>query len=201
VLSVGERRAVCLDQQPDVSPGGTVPGGRGRFEPIAFFLLEPNRECRIHAQHHTHNVLRCHAKCDKICSPKTTTPAEQELDGCQPTKTEGVNVDTITIPTAVTQTDRLGVFRVASASRPGLSHTVLFNIEGGMHCDCEAGRAGHLSCRHRTAVEAHLIAVEEDLYERFGDCGDCRANLVQCRSCRLAEVAESEHDRADDGWD
>jgi hypothetical protein len=46
---------------------------------------------------------------------------------------------------------RYGRYRVASASRPGLAHTVAVDAAGRYHCDCEAGLAGH-PCWHAGAV-------------------------------------------------
>jgi|SRR5215218_6012773 len=45
---------------------------------------------------------------------------------------------------------RYGVYRVASASRPGLTHTV--SVEQGQYrCDCEAG-ANERACWHAASV-------------------------------------------------
>jgi hypothetical protein len=46
---------------------------------------------------------------------------------------------------------RYGLYRVASASRPGTAHTVSVDAAGRYHCDCEAGVAGRV-CWHAAAV-------------------------------------------------
>jgi hypothetical protein len=46
---------------------------------------------------------------------------------------------------------RYGLYRVASNSRPGRSHTVTVDAGGRYRCDCEAGLAGR-ACWHAGAV-------------------------------------------------
>jgi hypothetical protein len=46
---------------------------------------------------------------------------------------------------------RFGLYRVASASRPGTVHTVSVDARGRYRCDCEAGVAGK-ACWHAAAV-------------------------------------------------
>jgi hypothetical protein len=46
---------------------------------------------------------------------------------------------------------RYGLYRVASASRPGTVHTVSVDARGRHRCDCEAGVAGK-ACWHAAAV-------------------------------------------------
>jgi hypothetical protein len=46
---------------------------------------------------------------------------------------------------------RFGLYRVASASRPGVAHTVSVDAGGRYRCDCEAGLAGR-ACWHAAAV-------------------------------------------------
>jgi SWIM zinc finger len=52
---------------------------------------------------------------------------------------------------------RYGLYRVASASRPGTAHTVCTD-RGQWRCSCAAGVAGRPACWHRAAV---LIAKVE----------------------------------------
>jgi SWIM zinc finger len=47
---------------------------------------------------------------------------------------------------------RFGLYRVASASRPGAAHTVSVDARGAYRCSCEAGLAGRPACWHRAAV-------------------------------------------------
>jgi hypothetical protein len=53
---------------------------------------------------------------------------------------------------------RYGLYRVASATRPGTVHTVTVDGRGTWRCSCEAGAAGRPACWHRAAV---LIAKTE----------------------------------------
>jgi hypothetical protein len=46
---------------------------------------------------------------------------------------------------------RYGVYAVASASRPGVVHTVTVDGAGAWTCTCEAGRRGRV-CWHRASV-------------------------------------------------
>ena len=46
---------------------------------------------------------------------------------------------------------RYGVYRVASASRPGTAHTVRVDAHGRYRCDCEAGVVERV-CWHMAAV-------------------------------------------------
>ena len=46
---------------------------------------------------------------------------------------------------------RYGVYRVASASRPGTAHTVRVDDHGRYRCDCEAGVVERV-CWHMAAV-------------------------------------------------
>jgi hypothetical protein len=46
---------------------------------------------------------------------------------------------------------RYGLYRVASASRPGLVRTVVVDARGRYRCDCEAGLAER-PCWHQAAV-------------------------------------------------
>jgi hypothetical protein len=46
---------------------------------------------------------------------------------------------------------RYGVYAVASASRPGVAHTVTIDARGAYRCDCEAGRHERV-CWHAAAV-------------------------------------------------
>jgi len=46
---------------------------------------------------------------------------------------------------------RFGVYRVASASRPGTVHTVSVDDQGRYRCDCEAG-VNERACWHAAAV-------------------------------------------------
>jgi hypothetical protein len=47
---------------------------------------------------------------------------------------------------------RYGVYRVASATRPGRAHTVSVDARGRYACTCEAALAGRAACWHRAAV-------------------------------------------------
>jgi hypothetical protein len=46
---------------------------------------------------------------------------------------------------------RYGVYAVVSASRPGVTHTVIVDGAGAYACDCEAGRHERV-CWHQAAV-------------------------------------------------
>ena len=52
---------------------------------------------------------------------------------------------------AAVERARFGLYRVASASRPGTVHTVSVDARGRYRCDCEAGVAGK-ACWHAAAV-------------------------------------------------
>jgi hypothetical protein len=52
---------------------------------------------------------------------------------------------------AAVERARFGLYRVASASRPGTVHTVNVDARGRYRCDCEAGVAGK-ACWHAAAV-------------------------------------------------
>ncbi len=46
---------------------------------------------------------------------------------------------------------RCGHYKVQSATRPGLTHTVSVDAGGTYHCSCEAGLAGRI-CWHTASV-------------------------------------------------
>lgn len=47
---------------------------------------------------------------------------------------------------------RCGLYKVESATRPGMVHTVSVDASGAYHCSCEAAVSGRASCWHRASV-------------------------------------------------
>lgn len=47
---------------------------------------------------------------------------------------------------------RCGLYKVQSATRPGMVHTVSVDAGGAYHCSCEAALAGCPACWHRASV-------------------------------------------------
>jgi hypothetical protein len=87
---------------------------------------------------------------------------------------------------AVVRRLRYGVYAVASASRPGVVHTVTVDAGGRYACDCEAGGRERV-CWHQAAV--YVAKVEHASGARVTAPGRRSAALVAPGAGALAPAA------------